>query len=650
MSLATGSKAGVTSPDRRHQPRSGDGPTRSRHVDPTRRQQAIAAWMLALPFTLLFLAFTLGPVLASFGMSFTDMRRADIRSPFAVQFIGLDNFVKLIEDPLFRKVTLNTFFYLLLGVPLTMALALAVAVLLNRITRLKGFFRVGYYLPAVTSIVAVSVVWKFLYRDNGGLFNTVLGWVGIDGPAWLDSTALALPSLVVMAAWRGFAPLMVIFLAGLQTIPKELNEAAEMDGATRLGPVPLHHAADAAAGAVVRRGDHRHRPAPVLRGGLRDDQGRPARLDPVRHLLRPRPVRLRQLRVRRRGQLPAVPGGRPAHLRAVPAAGGSRRQGGQEEGQAGQASQEGGAVMSPSKRSETLDRDTLATETIAGEDEAVLDGGDLNDMGKAPGWIYAVLGVGLFLVVMPFLWMVISSFKPEREVRAVPPTWWPETITLDNYDRLFTQLDFPTYFMNSVIVALAVTIGNMVFCSMLGYALAKLDFPGKRALFLIVLGTLMVPGAVTFVPLFVMTTKMGLANTLIGMILPFLAGPFGVFLMRQYILTLPDELIQAARIDGAGELRIFASVILPLCGPALATLGILTFLGSWNNFLWPLVVAQTEDKYTLPVALALYAVGQNATQYGLLLAGSVVVVIPVLALFLLLQRYIMQGIAMTGIK
>ena len=143
---------------------------------------------------------------------------------------------------------------------------------------------------------------------------------------------------------------------------------------------------------------------------------------------------------------------------------------------------------------------------------------------------------------------------------------------------------------------------------------------------------------------------MGLSNSLLGMILPFVAGPFGVFLMRQYIMALPDELIQAARIDGAGELRIFASVIMPLCGPALATLGILTFLGSWNNFLWPLVVAQTEDKYTLPVALALYAVGQNATQYGLLLAGSVVVVVPVLVIFLFLQRHIMQGIAMTGIK
>ena len=199
------------------------------------------------------------------------------------------------------------------------------------------------------------------------------------------------------------------------------------------------------------------------------------------------------------------------------------------------------------------------------------DGGEWR---RTPSWLYAVLFLGLFVVVVPFVWMLLSSIKPEAEVRAVPPTWWPEQITLSNYDTLFTKLDFPTYFMNSAIVALAVTAGNMVFCSMLGYALAKLDFPGKRALFAVVLGTLMIPGVVTFVPLFVLTTKIGLSNTLVGMILPFLAGPFGVFLMRQFIQSLPDELIQAARIDGAGELRIFFSVILPLCGPALATLGI----------------------------------------------------------------------------
>jgi multiple sugar transport system permease protein len=269
---------------------------------------------------------------------------------------------------------------------------------------------------------------------------------------------------------------------------------------------------------------------------------------------------------------------------------------------------------------------------------------------RTPGWLYVVMAVGLFLVVVPFIWMVVSSFKPEAEVRSVPPTWWPETVTTENYQQLFTQLDFPTFFMNSAIVAVTVAAGNMVFCAMLGYALAKLHFPGKKVVFALVLGTLMIPGVVTFIPLFVLTTNIGLANSLPGMILPFLAGPFGVFLMRQYILSLPDELIQAARVDGASELRIFFSVIMPLCGPAVATLGVLTFLTSWNNFLWPLVIATDESKYTLPVALALYAVGQNATKYGLLLAGSVVVVVPVLVVFLVLQRQIMQGIAMTGIK
>ena len=269
---------------------------------------------------------------------------------------------------------------------------------------------------------------------------------------------------------------------------------------------------------------------------------------------------------------------------------------------------------------------------------------------RTPRWLYAVMAAGLVVVVIPFVWMVISSFKPEAEVRSIPPTWWPENVTTENYQLLFTQLDFPTFFMNSAIVAIVTAAGNMVFCSMLGYALAKLHFPGKKLVFALVLGTLMIPGVVTFIPLFVLTTNIGLANSLPGMILPFLAGPFGVFLMRQYILSLPDELIQAARVDGAGELRIFFSVILPLCGPAIATLGVLTFLTSWNNFLWPLVIATDESKYTLPVALALYAVGQNATKYGLLLAGSVVVVLPVLVVFLVLQRRIMQGIAMTGIK
>ncbi len=206
--------------------------TTTRHVDPTRRQQAVAAWILALPFVVLFLVFTATPVLASLGMSFTDLRSTDVRNPLAVEFVGLENYADLVADPLFRKVTVNTLLYLLLGVPLTMAVALVIAVALNRLGRAKGFFRVGFFLPVVTSIVAVSVVWKFMLREKGGMINTMLGWVGIDGPAWLDSTTLALPTLVVMAVWRNFGTLMVIFLAGLQTVPREVLEAAEVDGAS----------------------------------------------------------------------------------------------------------------------------------------------------------------------------------------------------------------------------------------------------------------------------------------------------------------------------------------------------------------------------------------------------------------------------------
>ncbi|MFC6356480.1 carbohydrate ABC transporter permease [Luethyella okanaganae] len=265
-------------------------------------------------------------------------------------------------------------------------------------------------------------------------------------------------------------------------------------------------------------------------------------------------------------------------------------------------------------------------------------------------WLYIVLAVGMIAMVFPFVWMILGSFKTNAEIRQRPITFLPENPTLDNYTQLFGRLDFTTFFTNSVVVAVLVTVGNIVFSSMVGYALAKLQFGGKRLLFGVVIGTLMVPGVVTFVPLFVLVSNLGLVNSYPGLVLPFLIAPLGVFLMRQFIMSLPDELIEAARLDGASEWRIFTRVIMPLCGPAVATLTILTFLGSWNNFLWPMVVATSENMYTLPVALALYSVGQNATQYGLMMAGAVIVVVPVLLVFVVLQRYFVQGIAVTGIK
>lgn len=264
--------------------------------------------------------------------------------------------------------------------------------------------------------------------------------------------------------------------------------------------------------------------------------------------------------------------------------------------------------------------------------------------------IYLVLTVALLGTMLPFVWMVLGSVKTEGELMKVPITWWPETFTWDNFGTWFTTLDFPLFLGNSVIVAVFVVVGNLLFCSMVGYALAKMDFPGKKPLFIAVLAMLMVPGVVTMIPLFVLIANMGLVNTHAGLILPFLAAPFGVFLMRQFMFGIPDELIEAARIDGASEMRIFARIVIPMCGPALATLAIFTFLASWNNFLWPLIVAQSGNMYTLPVALSLYSAGKVGPQYGIMMAGAVLIILPIIVLFLFLQRYFVAGLATSGLK
>ena len=264
--------------------------------------------------------------------------------------------------------------------------------------------------------------------------------------------------------------------------------------------------------------------------------------------------------------------------------------------------------------------------------------------------LYVLLFLGLVLMIGPFVWMLLGSFKPQGEFLRLPPTWLPEAPTLGNYERLVERLDFPRYFFNSTVVAVAVTAGNVIFGPMLGYALAKLRFVGKRPLLLLVLATLMVPASATLIPLYILMSQLDLVNSYPGLVLPFLAGPFGVFLTRQFFLGLPDELLEAARIDGANEFRIFWTVAMPLAGPVLATLGILTFLASWNGFIYPLVMAQSPEMYTLPVALATFATGQFQADHGMLMAGSVLLVVPVLAVFILMQRWITEGIATTGMK
>ena len=224
--------AGLPERPREGSPGGRPGRRARRAVNPSARREGRAAWMLAVPFCVLFLVFTAWPVIQSLFMSITDTKAADLRTPFSVDVIGFDNYAKALSDPIFRKAAANTAYFVLVGMPLTLVLALAAAVALDKgITRFRATFRLGFYLPVITSIVAIAVVWRFLLQDPGGLINTALGWFGIDGPNWLGDPKWSMPALIMMASWRNFGTGMIIFLAGLQAVPAELHEAAAIDGA-----------------------------------------------------------------------------------------------------------------------------------------------------------------------------------------------------------------------------------------------------------------------------------------------------------------------------------------------------------------------------------------------------------------------------------
>jgi len=270
---------------------------------------------------------------------------------------------------------------------------------------------------------------------------------------------------------------------------------------------------------------------------------------------------------------------------------------------------------------------------------------------NVPGTILInlLLIAGLICMAAPFAWMLSTSFKGTKDIFRYPPKWIPETPTVANYVKLFSTVNIARPFINTVITAVSITALSLLVCSMAGYAFAKFEFPGKNVLFMGVVGTLMIPGQITMIPVFLLLKKMGLLNTYAGLILPGIASAFGIFFMRQFIVTLPDELLEAARIDGAKEFFIFSHIVLPLCKPVLATLGILNFTGSWNNFLWPLIISTDESMYTLPVAIANLA-GQYATEYGLQMAGSVIVIMPIVIFFMFAQQWFMEGVALTGLK
>ncbi len=253
------------------------------------------------------------------------------------------------------------------------------------------------------------------------------------------------------------------------------------------------------------------------------------------------------------------------------------------------------------------------------------------------------------LTLAPFAWMLSASFMADGKANVYPPKFFPDEFLLVQYQNLFSRLNISTNFINSLFLAVIVTLVSLVFNSMAGYAFAKLHFTGKNKLFNMLLSSMIIPSQVTMLPLFLLLKYMGLINTYFAIIIPGMANIFGIFMVRQYALSIPDSLIESARIDGATDWQIYYKIILPLCMPILVTLAIFSFLGTWNDFLWPLIVLTDNSMYTLPVALA-NLMGEHTKDPELMMAGSVLTIIPVIMVFLALQKYYIKGIMMGGVK
>jgi multiple sugar transport system permease protein len=254
-----------------------------------------------------------------------------------------------------------------------------------------------------------------------------------------------------------------------------------------------------------------------------------------------------------------------------------------------------------------------------------------------------------FVMVIPLVWMLVTSLQTLEETRHYPPSLVPSSLQLSNYTDVLQQAPFARWFVNTLIVTVIVVIGNLLFCSLAGYAFARIRFFGREVVFILILATLMVPFQVVIIPSFLIVKDLGLIDTLGALILPNLVSAFGIFMLRQFFRTLPIELEEAARIDGASRLGVLFKIVLPLSGPALATLAVIMFLWTWNDFLWPLITIYSAENMTIQLGLATFQ-GAHQANTNLLMAANVMSMVPVLLLFFFAQRYFIRGIATTGLK
>jgi multiple sugar transport system permease protein len=561
--------------------------------------------LLALPYLLFFALFVAYPLLFALGLVFCEW---DMIQP--VRFVGLKNFRALLGDMVFWQALWNTFKFLVAHISLQIVVALGIALALQRKIALRGLFRTAFFLPVVVSGVVVTILWKQIYDTDTGLLNQMLSALHLPTVAWLTSPTLAMPAIAVMATWKNVGFYVVLFLAGLQSIPSSLYQAADVEGATpgeKFRSITLPMLSPVIFLVLVLstiNGFKLFVEPYVMTGGGPDN----STISMVHYLYK------QAFDYQHMGYSATLGLALALFILLVV------------------------LVQRRYLEREHLDFSWLPMPRLG---IAVPPRARLL-------LLYAALVIAALVFVYPFLWMIAATFRAPGQ--AMSFNLFSGRMTLDNYRLLFASVPIARTFLNSLLISGLVTASVLVFGAMVGYALARLRFFGKGLVGSLLLLTMMVPGELLLIPLYSLIARLGWANSYQALILPYALNAMSIMMFKQFFVGVPEELAEAARVEGCSEAGILFKVFLPISRPVFITVGLITFVGSWNEVLWPLIVIKDPSMMTLPQAVTLYAVGQGAGEIGVQLAGALILSLPVALAFLFFQRHFVEGMATSGLK
>lgn len=544
------------------------------------------------------------PLLLTLGFSFTDYFALN---PDLTHFVGLENYFEIFKDELFVAAFFNTVKFVIIIVPLQCGGALLLALAINKAAHCKKYFKVAFFIPVVMSLAVVSTLWIQIYSPEG-ILNTMLSNFGIDTQAFIYSADQALPSIAIMSVWQGVGYQMIIFLGGLQNINPALYEAAEMDHATewqKFRDITLPELKPLCVFVFIT----------VTIGAFR-------------MLVQPM----------------VMTGGGPNHSTYTIV---------YNIYETGTVNWEMGLASTMAIVFTIFVVVLTIIQNVLTKDK---EERHVNKKQKGLNWLLvAFLLILSVFFLFPVIWMLANSFKPDAAITAdmnsvaafIPPV--PDGSFFDNYISILTDTNFVRYMANTLLYAAILIVLGIIVNGLAGYALAKINFPFRDQWLLVILMLLIVPTETVITIHFLFIAKLGLLDTVVGYILPMIVNPFNIFLFRQVFVSLPDDVYEAAQLDHCGPVKYFFTMVLPMSKTVVATVSVFTFLGVWNDYLWPSLVFTSSDLLTAQIGLNSITANDNTTM-GQTLAVITLVTIPVIIIYALFSKQIVAGVMSTGSK